>query len=175
MSRHVSTALCHLRYVCLKLMSISFLQLGVFCTLGAAMLLPTIPPVTHRQARMQDLDMIVEIMVRAMPDDPQWNYRFPCRNLFPNDHWEFTRLRMREFLMNADGQWMVNVAETASNEDPMKLLPVAVSVWNMPFPMRDPSPLEVIESSGSSLMLSSVTLSCCLSLSPISLHATLCS
>ena len=93
------------------------------------------PRISRRQAGMEDLDSIVDLMLEAMADDALWNYRFPYRKDFPEDHRNGTRLRMQEFL--AGGQWLVNVAEIMSNDDPKQSRPIAFAVWNLPHRLRN--------------------------------------
>jgi len=84
-----------------------------------------------RQASVDDLDALLEIGLAAMPQDPQWDYRFPYRHQFPNDTRLHTRERYREFLENRSGNWFVSLAEHYSNSPYAKPVPVAFAIWNV--------------------------------------------
>src|ERR1700742_4884967 len=48
-------------------------------------------PFHIRRANLRDLDAVTEIALIAMPMDPQWAWRFPKRQMFPEDHLWQTR------------------------------------------------------------------------------------
>jgi hypothetical protein len=84
-----------------------------------------------RQGSIDDLDALVDIALAAMPLDPQWNYRFPLRQKFPEDTRYHTSMRYREFLENDSRQWVVSVAESfpAGLRKGSKI--VAFAVWDV--------------------------------------------
>lgn len=86
------------------------------------------PPIVLRNGTLADLDCILDIGLAAMPMDPQWNYRFPHRQAFPQDQRDATRKRYREFLENSDGRWSVTVAEMFKGNS---VTPVAFAVWDI--------------------------------------------
>jgi hypothetical protein len=83
-----------------------------------------------RLASLTDLEIILEIGLAAMPLDPQWNWRFQHRSIFPDDHRKFTREIYRNFLENRSGNWVVLLAEMLNHESGF-YHPVAFAVWNL--------------------------------------------
>lgn len=86
------------------------------------------PPIIVRNGTLADLDSILDIGLAALPMDPQWNYRFPHRQAFPQDQRDATRKRYLEFLKNSDGRWLVTVAEMLTGNS---VAPIAFAVWNI--------------------------------------------
>lgn len=89
---------------------------------------PTRLAISVRQAGLADLDAMVSIGLKAMPMDPQWNWRFEHRDRFPVDYETNTRDIYRGFLKNLPGNWLVLIAEKPVNGKPR---PVAFAVWNV--------------------------------------------
>lgn len=78
-----------------------------------------------------DLDAIVEIVILAFAYDPQWNYRYPYREQYPEDHYKFTRIFYAEYLeMTFAGHNTIMLAEMPSDEDPSVLKVISVSIWD---------------------------------------------
>jgi GNAT superfamily N-acetyltransferase len=88
------------------------------------------PTLSIRRATIEDLDSMVDIALAAMPQDPQWNWRFPYRLQFPEDTRRFTRMKYEEFLRNADGQWLVMLAD-GREIDSLSPKAVAMAIWNI--------------------------------------------
>ncbi len=87
-----------------------------------------------RAAKLDDVDGIVEVVLAAMPHDPQWNYRFVHRSEFPNDHVKFTRLLYEQFITPANDDWLVMLAETRGIGEPgVSKKIVAFAVWDVSF------------------------------------------
>src|ERR1700712_5025177 len=84
--------------------------------------------ISIRPASLADLDAMLDIGLAAMPLDPQWNWRFPHRFEFPDDHRKFTRNVYRSFLENKSGNWAVMLAEVAEEDS---IMPAAFAVWNL--------------------------------------------
>jgi GNAT superfamily N-acetyltransferase len=87
--------------------------------------------VSVRLASLADLDAMVDIGLAAMPLDPQWNWRFPHRLAFPDDHRKFTRSTYRYFLENKAGNWVVMLAEIVVPGEQGSVRPAAFAVWNL--------------------------------------------
>lgn len=80
-----------------------------------------------REATKDDLDALIDIMIAAMPTDPAWDYRFPFRGDYPEDH----RRGVKQIFEEAfEAQATVlNVVEIEKGH------PVAYAVWG-----RSPPP-----------------------------------
>ena len=91
----------------------------------------TSPVVSIRRASLADLDAMLDIGLAAMPLDPQWNWRFPHRLDFPEDHRKYTQSIYRDFLENKSGNWVVVLAEIAVQDNPGSVSPAAFAVWNL--------------------------------------------
>ncbi|OCK79234.1 hypothetical protein K432DRAFT_383259 [Lepidopterella palustris CBS 459.81] len=87
--------------------------------------------ISVRQGSLADLESMLEIGLAALPMDPQWNYRFPYRCIYPNETRKFTRLRFQEFLENKDGRWRVMLAEGEDAQGPIQTRLMAFAVWEI--------------------------------------------
>jgi len=89
---------------------------------------------TMRRATVEDLDDLTDIMCSAMPMDPQWDYRFPRRQEFPEDNRSCTR-KMMESLVNDDenSHTVVRVITMPCGEEGRRSKAVAVAVWRLQF------------------------------------------
>lgn len=78
------------------------------------------------------MDAITNVILQAMPLDPQWDYRFPWRNEFPEDHYKYTRMLFEYFLDPTYDDWLVMVVEDSlePGHDPQI---VAFGVWDVSF------------------------------------------
>jgi hypothetical protein len=86
-----------------------------------------------RPATMADLDAVVDVVINAMPDDPQWTYRFPYRHEFPEDHLKYTKMLYQLFIDPSYDDWFVLVKEAPSIEDSNVSKIVAFSVWDVSY------------------------------------------
>lgn len=58
-----------------------------------------------------DIEAVTDAVIRTMPLDPQWEYRFPYRHLYPQDHYKYTKMLFEYFLDPSYDDWLVIVAE----------------------------------------------------------------
>jgi len=79
-----------------------------------------------------DVDAITDVIIQAMPLDPQWNYRFPWRNEFPEDHYRYTRMLLEFFLDPTYDDWAVMVVEDSLDSMGDSQI-VAFGVWDVSF------------------------------------------
>jgi len=79
-----------------------------------------------------DADALTEVIIRTMPLDPQWDYRFPYRHEFPEDHYKYTKMLFEYFLDPAFDDWLVMVVED-SLEPGGELSIVAFGVWDVSY------------------------------------------
>ncbi|KAK3398308.1 hypothetical protein B0T20DRAFT_353359 [Sordaria brevicollis] len=63
-----------------------------------------------------------------MPLDPQWDYRFPLRKQFPEDHYKYTRMLFEYFLDPSFDDWTVMVVEDVDPASSEKLRIASISV-----------------------------------------------
>jgi len=79
-----------------------------------------------------DADSVTAIIVAAMPLDPQWDYRFPYRLKYPEDHYNYTRMLFEYFLDPTFDDWAVIVVEDSLGpDDELKI--VAFGVYNVSY------------------------------------------
>ncbi|KAF4468528.1 gnat family [Fusarium albosuccineum] len=88
-----------------------------------------------RAATPEDLDDIVDVVLVAMPHDPQWNYRFVYKDKFPGDHRKYTRLLYQNFISPTNDDWHVSLAETSGSQTPRKV--VGFAVWDLSYANKD--------------------------------------
>jgi hypothetical protein len=64
---------------------------------------------TVRLGTRDDLDSLVDLGLAAMPMDPQWDYRYPHRLEYPDEHRICTRERWERFFRPdpSGGRWVV--------------------------------------------------------------------
>lgn len=74
-----------------------------------------------REATKDDLEALTDIMIAAMPTDPAWDYRFPYRGDYPEDHRRFVK-KTFEQAVEAQGT-ILNVVEIEKDR------PIAYAVW----------------------------------------------
>jgi len=88
---------------------------------------------TLRDATIADLDDMTEIMCSAMPMDPAWNYRFPRRKEFPEDHWRCVREDIEKIFDPGSRSHrsvkVITIPRTNRKGDRA----VALAVWELPF------------------------------------------
>ncbi|KAF4478558.1 gnat family [Fusarium agapanthi] len=82
-----------------------------------------------REATLDDLDGIVDVVLVAMAHDPQWNYRFVHKDEFPDDHRKFTRLLYQQFISPLNDDWKVILAEVTIPGMLSKV--VGFAVWDV--------------------------------------------
>ncbi|KAH7039722.1 acyl-CoA N-acyltransferase [Microdochium trichocladiopsis] len=94
-----------------------------------------------RAATAADLDDIVRIVKAGFPDDPEWDYRYPYRDEYPEDYDYWMRREYGDYLAQTD-KFAVVVAtlpELAAASSPSEQIgecgtrdvPVAVAVWDV--------------------------------------------
>ena len=74
---------------------------------------------------------MTEICIEAFPLDPQWNYRFPYRLQYPEDHYRYTRMYFADALADSLSHKII-VAEMEGLPGSIKPNIIAVSLWRMP-------------------------------------------
>ncbi len=86
-----------------------------------------------RAANLSDIEGVVEVVLSAMPHDPQWDYRFPYRKEYPKEHLKYTKMLFECFLNQTWDDWQVMVVEAPSLEDRNVMKVVSISVWDVSF------------------------------------------
>jgi hypothetical protein len=85
-----------------------------------------------RLALPADIDAVTNVILNAMPLDPQWDYRFPYRDQYPKDHYKFTRMLFEYFLDPSYDDWLVMVVEdTLRPGQPAEV--VSFGVWDISY------------------------------------------
>ena len=86
-----------------------------------------------RDATLADLDSVVDVVLSAMPLDPQWNYRFAYREQYLEHHLKYTKLLFQYFIQESYDDWHVMVAESAAGDDITVTKIVAFAVWDVSY------------------------------------------
>ena len=95
------------------------------------MLVPSDEVFTLRKATTDDLNDLANITCGAMPKDLQWDYCFPHRKKYPEDHWNGTRLMLKNPMETTD--ILINVITVPSKEDgETNGRSIALAVWELP-------------------------------------------
>ncbi|KAK3985493.1 hypothetical protein QBC44DRAFT_335104 [Cladorrhinum sp. PSN332] len=79
-----------------------------------------------------DLEAVTDVIIKAMPLDPQWDYRFPYRQQYPEDHYKYTKMLFQYFLDPAFDDWVVMVVEDSLRPG-NELSVVSFGVWDMSY------------------------------------------
>ncbi|KAK1754147.1 hypothetical protein QBC47DRAFT_302927 [Echria macrotheca] len=84
-----------------------------------------------RLGRSSDIDAVTKVFVRAMPLDPQWEYRFPLRDDYPDDHLKYSRMLIKCFLEYDD--WTLIVTEDSLEPGSKEKTVVAFAVLDVSY------------------------------------------
>jgi hypothetical protein len=63
---------------------------------------PSKPVLSLRAVQRADLGSLTRINVDASLHDPQWNYRYPKRAQYPEEHHKYVRLTIEDYLARCD-------------------------------------------------------------------------
>jgi len=93
---------------------------------------PNLCPVT-----IDDLDDITQIVWAGFPGDPKVNYRFPLREKYPQDYWNWTRKEYQGYIEQPK-KFLVHVVEIPTDEDgEVVKRPIALAVWDIALLTKD--------------------------------------
>jgi len=85
-----------------------------------------------RAAAQADLDEIVRLVQIAFPDDPEFNYRFPYRDRFPEDNTTGVRREYAAYLDQPEKFAVMVVTTSDTNESEVQGHPIiALAVWDI--------------------------------------------
>ena len=87
--------------------------------------------ISLRVATAHDLDDIVRIVKTGFPDDPVWDYRFPYRNKYPEDHDYWTRKEYADYLSQVDKFAIVLAVLPKREKEKENNVTIAVAVWDL--------------------------------------------
>ncbi|KAF5575367.1 gnat family protein [Fusarium subglutinans] len=86
-----------------------------------------------RPVTADDLDAIVEIVIKAFPFDEQFAYRYPYRKQYPEEHYKYTRLYYAEYLNTTlAGQNTIMLATAPDLKNPKETKVISLSIWDNP-------------------------------------------
>ncbi|KAI0099731.1 acyl-CoA N-acyltransferase [Nemania sp. FL0031] len=106
-----------------------------------------------RPATPADVPRMVDIILTAMPHSLQWEYRFPYKKEFSEDHHKYTTMLYEQFVDSKNVDWNPYVIELTSDDDagvvevtkpdegntlrqdstPYKEAIVAVAIWDVSY------------------------------------------
>ncbi|KAI9817888.1 MAG: hypothetical protein M1827_001007 [Pycnora praestabilis] len=85
-----------------------------------------------RTATIHDLDIMLEIGLKALYYDlTWWDYRYPLHRKYPEETRNRVRLIYKNFLENTSGEYLVQIVEAGSIEDPNIKHPMAWAAWDV--------------------------------------------
>ena len=89
-------------------------------------------PLSIRLAKAEDLDDLTDVAQISFPDDPEFDYRFPYRQDFPDDHRKWIRCEYEGYLAQPD-KFAVLVVTVAVQSEEMYTTDkiIALAVWDM--------------------------------------------
>ena len=88
------------------------------------------PKITLRSANEQDLPALTSLVIASFPTDPQWNYRLPYRDQFPEDHYKYSMDRLDGFLSQVPRGCAVYMVAEAEESKGKKI--VGAATWQLP-------------------------------------------
>lgn len=81
-----------------------------------------------RRAELADADEITHVLIVAMPGDAEWwDYRFPARHRYPEDHYKFLHLLIQTWIAHTE-DFTVMVAECLDGTGKYKI--GSYSAWD---------------------------------------------
>ena len=83
-----------------------------------------------RKATLDDFDNFLELVLKTLPDDPDWYYRFPYYKEYPEDYLKFTSILFKFFLDPSHDDFEVMVSETSKIGSPNEIIMVSWAVWD---------------------------------------------
>ncbi|XXG96077.1 hypothetical protein Hte_002354 [Hypoxylon texense] len=86
-----------------------------------------------RQATLADVDAVTAIFITAMASNPSWNYRYPYRHEYPEDHLRTNRDVIRRFISPSYPDWTVNVVEVIGEGSAHVSKIVTISIWDLTY------------------------------------------
>ena len=90
---------------------------------------PSRMDISIRPVEADDLDAIVDIVIKVFPYDEQFAYRYPYREQYPEDHYKYTRMYYAQYLNTTfDGQNTIMVATAPDLQDSEKTKVIALSI-----------------------------------------------
>ena len=91
-----------------------------------------------RPAQASDLEAMTAIAIAAFPFDPQWPYRYPYREEYPDEHYHYVRLGLEEYLARAaEKANEIMVVEAPDKDNPDLIKVIAFSIWDNPGTSKD--------------------------------------
>ncbi|KAG4436840.1 hypothetical protein IFR05_007689 [Cadophora sp. M221] len=86
-----------------------------------------------RIATLEDLPDITELVINAFETGPEWDYRYPRRHEYPEDHFNCTREPFRQTLESGGGKEddapVMFLATLKAGDSSTRGKPIAVAVW----------------------------------------------
>ncbi len=87
-----------------------------------------------RQGTPSDKDEVANVLIAAFPQDRAfWDYRYPFRDEFPEDHRRYITLLAEGFLATENEDYLVVMAELPDPTRPDQLVAAAVAVWKVTY------------------------------------------
>ncbi|KAK4169919.1 hypothetical protein QBC43DRAFT_306837 [Cladorrhinum sp. PSN259] len=80
-----------------------------------------------------DLEAVTDVIIKTMPLDPQWDYRFPYRLQYPEDHYKYTKMLFQYFLDPTFDDWVVMVVEDSLEPHGSEVSVVSFGVWDVSY------------------------------------------
>ena len=93
----------------------------------------TVGSLNVRAAAKADLDEIVRLVQLAFPDDPEFNYRFPYHDRYPEDNTTWLRKEYAAYLDQPEkfAVLVTTVTTSNTNESRVQGQPIiALAVWD---------------------------------------------
>ena len=88
---------------------------------------------TIRAAKEADIDAMTTITTMANSMNPEWRYRFPKLDVYPDDHHSLLRSRQAAHIANSmKGTHTVMLVEAPCNQNSGVKEVIALSVWQLP-------------------------------------------
>jgi len=90
-----------------------------------------------RKATIDDLEDITTVAQEAFPDDPEWNYRFPYRDKYPEDNRKYTMIEYEEYIGQPEKYGVFVVTTPRVGYDKTRRAaktpdrPIAIGVWDI--------------------------------------------
>lgn len=82
-----------------------------------------------RMATVNDLDDITRIHIAGFTEEPEVHYRYPLRQQYSEDHWQWTRKEYECYLKQPQ-KFVVHVLDVSSESGGSTVMkPVGLAIW----------------------------------------------
>lgn len=81
--------------------------------------------------RKHDLDDVTRIIVAGSTEEPEVHYRYPLRDQYPEDYWNWTKKEYEGYLEQPDKFVLHILSVPVASDGKVTMVPVGLAVWDI--------------------------------------------